>query len=174
MLTPRTETERAVFELWKELRPDEAFVFGLDDCAGHVFVPTQRRVESVLAKISRIQKSTQNAIERKLLASYRASLELREPARLPQTLLECLFGYMIKEGVKANHMRTLAIDGRKALDATRKRVRGPTAPGTRALGQLACSGRAQIPKVVEGELRDTAARTAIQALGTANARYAEA
>src|SRR6266852_2784764 len=119
MLTPRTETERAVFELWKELRPDEAFVFGLDECAGHLFIPTQARVGSVLDKIFRIQK----AIERKLLASYRASLELREPARLPQTLLESLFGYMIKEGVKAGHMRTLAIDGRKALDATRKRVR---------------------------------------------------
>src|SRR6266702_4726401 len=120
MLTPRTETERAVFELWKELRPDEAFVLGLDECAGHLFIATQARVESVLAKISRIQKSTQNPIDRKLLASYRASLELREPARLPQTLLESLFGYMIKEGVKANHMRTLAVDGRKALDASRK------------------------------------------------------
>ena len=174
MLTPRTETERAVFELWKELRPDEAFVLGLDECAGHLFIPTQARVESVLAKISRIQKSTQNPIDRKLLASYRASLELREPARLPQTLLESLFGYMIKEGVKANHMRTLAIDGRKALDATRKRVRGPTAPGMRALVQLACSGLDEILKVVEGELRDKAARTAIQALGTANARYAKA
>src|SRR5437879_12614617 len=90
-------------------------------------------MESHLAKIPRIQKPATDAIERKLLASYRASLELREPARLPQTLLESLFGYMIKEGVKANHMRTLAIDGRKALDATRKGVRGPTAPGLRAL-----------------------------------------
>src|SRR3989449_7508826 len=174
MVTPQTETERAVFELWKDLRPDEAFVFGLDDCAGHLFIPTQARVESVLAKISRIQKSTQNPIERKLLASYRASLELREPARLPQTLLESLFGYMIKEGVKANHMRTLAIDGKKALDATRRRVRGPTVPGMRALVQLACSGLDEILKVVEGEIRDKDARTAIRALVVANARYAKA
>src|SRR2546428_8880148 len=174
MVTPQTETERAVFELWKDLRPDEAFGFGLDDCAGHLFIPTQRRVESVLAKISRIQKSAANAIERKVLASFRATLELREPARLPQTLLESLFGYMIKEGVKANHMRTLATDGRKALDATRRRMRGPTAPGMRALVQLACSGLDEILKVVDGELRNKDARAAVQALVAANARYAKA
>src|SRR2546427_6352181 len=103
MVTPRTETERAVFEVWKELRPDEAFVFGLDECAGRLFVPTQRRGDSLLAKISRIEKSATSPIERKLLASFPASLELREPARLPQTLLGSPFGYMIKDGVKASH-----------------------------------------------------------------------
>ena len=174
MVTPRTETERAVFEVWKELRPDEAFVFGLDECAGRLFVPTQRRVDSLLAKISRIQKSATSPIERKLLASFRASLELREPARLPQTLLESLFGYMIKEGVKANHMRALATDGRKALDASRKRARGPTAPGMRALVQLACNGLNEILKVVESELRDPEARAEIEALIAANRRYAKA
>src|SRR5438128_3515202 len=174
MVTPRTETERAVFEVWKELRPDEAFVFGLDECAGRLFIPNQRGVDRLLAKITRIQKSAPNPIERKLLASFRASLELREPARLPQTLLESLFGYMIKEGVNANHMRTLATDGRKALDASRKRARGATAPGMRALVQLACSGLNEILKVVESELRDGDARAAIQSLIVSNRRYAKA
>src|SRR2546425_11831704 len=131
MVTPQTETERAVFELWKDLRPDEAFVFGLDDCAGHLFIPTQRRVESVLAKISRIQKSAANAIERKVLASFRATLELREPPRLPQTLLKSLFGYMFKEGGKGNHMRTLATDGLRTRDASRRRLRGRRTAGRR-------------------------------------------
>src|SRR2546422_7792968 len=104
MVTPRTETERAVFEVWKELRPDEAFVFGLDECAGRLFIPTQRRVDSLFAKISRIRKSATSPLERKLLASFGASLELPEPARLPHTFLESLFRDMIKEGVKANHI----------------------------------------------------------------------
>src|SRR5881409_2116374 len=171
MVTPRTEAERAVFEVWKELRPDEAFVFGLDECAGRLFIPNQRGVDRLLAKIARIQKSATNPIERKLLASFRASLELREPARLPQTLLESFFGYMIKEGVQAGHVSALAMDGRKALDASRKRMRGPTAPGMRALVQLACNGLNEILKVVESELRDEEARAAIRALITANNRY---
>src|SRR5256712_5881914 len=174
MVTPRTGTERAVFEVWKELRPDEAFVFGLDECAGRLFIPNQRGVDSLLAKISRIEKSETSPIERKLLASFRASLELREPARLPQTLLESLFGYMIKEGVKASHMRALAADGRKAIDASRKRAHGPTAPGMRALVQLACNGLNEILKVVESELRDWDARAAIEPLIAANRPYAKA
>ncbi len=173
MVTPRNETERAVFELWKEFRPEEAFVLGLDECAGRLFIPTQRRVDNVLAKITRIQKSAKSPIERKLLASFRASLELREPARLPQTLLESFFGYMIKEGVQADHMSALAMDGRKALDASRKRTRGPTAPGMRALVQLACNGLNEVLKVVEGELRDESAQAAIQSLIAANGRYAK-
>ncbi len=174
MVTPRTETERAVFELWKELRPDEAFVFGLDECAGRLFIPTQRRVDNLLAKISRIQKSATSPIERKLLASFRASLELREPARLPETLVESLFGYMIKEGVNATHMRALATDGRKALDARRKRVRSTTAPGMRALVQLACNGLNGVLRIVERELRDEDSRAAVQSLIAANGRYAKA
>src|SRR2546426_733901 len=81
---------------------------------------------------------------------------------------------MIKEGVKANHMRALAADGRKALDASRKRARGPTAPGMRALVQLACNGLNEILKVVETELRDGDARAAIESLIVANRRYAKA
>src|SRR5207247_5754418 len=143
-------------------------------CAGRLFNPTQRRVDSLLAKISRTRKSATSPIERKLLASFRASLELREPARLPQTLLESLFGHMIKEGVKSNHIRALAADGRKALDASRKRARGTTAPGMRALVQLACNGLNEILKVVESELRDPEARAEIEAHNAANRRYAKA
>src|SRR3989442_3791376 len=111
MVTARTETERAVFELWKELRPDEAFVFGLDECAGRLFIPTQRRVGSLLAKISRIQKSTTSPLERELLASFPASPQLPEPARLPQTLLQSLFRYMIQEAGEANHIRAPCAGG---------------------------------------------------------------
>src|SRR2546428_12331577 len=98
MVTPRTETERAVFEVWKELRPDEAFVFGLDECAGRLFVPTQRRGDSLPAKISRIEKSAASPPERELLASFRASPELRETGRLPPTLLQTPLRGLIKEG----------------------------------------------------------------------------
>src|SRR2546422_6441292 len=114
MVTPRTDTERAVFEVWKELRPDEAFVFGLDECAGGLFIPTQRRVDSLLAKISRVPKSAASPIERKLLASFRASLELREPARLPPTFLRSLFGDMIKESGKSKHKTAPPPDGPEA------------------------------------------------------------
>src|SRR2546427_13108510 len=108
MATPRTETERAVFEVWKELRPDEAFVFGLDECAGRLFIPTQRRGDSLLVRISRIQKTAASPIQRKPLASFRADLQLPEPARPPQTMLQSLLRDMIQKGGEANHIRAPA------------------------------------------------------------------
>src|SRR3989442_11091743 len=108
MVTTRTETERAVFEVWKELRPDEAFVFGLDECAGRLFVPTQRRVDSPLAKISRVQKTATSPIERKLPPPFPASLELKEPARLPPAFLQSLFRDIIQKGVKGSPPRAPA------------------------------------------------------------------
>src|SRR5256886_7006326 len=97
MVTPRTETERAVFEVWKELRPDEAFVFGLDECAGRLFIPTQRRGERPLAKNSRIPEEAASALERKLPAPFGGNPPRPEPAPLPRTMLPNLFWVMINK-----------------------------------------------------------------------------
>ncbi|TLZ79422.1 MAG: hypothetical protein E6K11_06820, partial [Methanobacteriota archaeon] len=174
MLTPRSETESAIVELWKEFRPNEAFVLGIDECAGRVFVPTPAKVHQIQARISRIRRMTRDPTERKLLASFLAALELREPAHLPQSLVESMFGYLIKEGTNTDHLASFARFGRRALDARRRQVRRVPPPGMRALVQLACSGLADMLKTVERELRETPAREAIRALIAANTRYAKA
>src|SRR2546426_2471548 len=97
MVTPRTETERAVFEVWKELRPDEAFVFGLDECAGRLFIPTQRRAWTHLGNRSHIQKAPQNPHEKQALALVPAGHRLLATLRLPPALLESLFRDIIQE-----------------------------------------------------------------------------
>jgi Bacterial protein of unknown function (DUF885) len=174
MLTPQSETERAVFELWKEFRPNDAFVLGIDECAGRVFVPTPARVDRIRSEIARIQKKTKDPTERKLLASFRASLELREPAHLPESLLESIFGYLVKEGADAEHLGSLARFGRQALDARRRGLRGTPPPGMRALVQIACDGLAGLLKTVESELQDSEAREKVRGLIAANGRYAKA
>src|SRR2546428_3386656 len=83
MVTPQTETERAVVELWKDLRPDEAFVFGLDDCAGHLFIPTQRRGGAGLAQNFPIQKAAADPVEREGPPPVPPAPHLREPAPPP-------------------------------------------------------------------------------------------
>ncbi len=173
MREPRTETERAVFDLWTELRPDEAFIQGVDGCAGRFFVPTPARVRRILDRIARTQRSTEDPTERKLLASFRARIELREPAGLPEALVESLFGYMVKEGVNAEHIRGLAADGRRALDVRRAQLRGRTPAGMRALVQLACNGLSQILETVDSQLREPKARAAGADLGRSRS-YARA
>src|SRR6266700_5562888 len=174
MREPQTETERAVVDLWTELRPDEAFIQGVDGCAGRFFVPTPARVRRILDRSARIQRATEDPTERKLLAMFRARIELREPAGLPEALVESLFGYMVKEGVNAEHIRGLAADGRRALDVRRAQLRGRTPAGMRALVQLACNGLSQILETVDSQLREPKARAAVRTLSAANARYAKA
>ncbi len=174
MREPQSETERAVFDLWTELRPDEAFIQGVDGCAGRFFVATPTRVRRILDRIARTQRATEDATERKLLASFRARIELREPAALPESLVESLFGYMVKEGVNPEHIRGLAADGRKALDVRRAQSAGRTPAGMRALVQLACNGLSQILDTVDSQLREPKAQAAVRALKRANARYAKA
>jgi len=174
MREPQSETERAVFDLWTELRPDEAFIQGVDGCAGRFFVATPTRVRRILDRIARTQRATEDATERKLLASFRARIELREPAALPESLVESLFGYIVKEGVNAEHIRGLAADGRKALDVRRAQSAGRTPAGMRALVQLACNGLSQILDTVDSQLREPKAQAAVRALKRANARYAKA
>ena len=174
MRQPQTGTERAVFDLWTELRPDEAFIQGVDGCAGRFFVPTPARVRRILERITRIQRTTEDPTERKLLASFRARLELREPAALPEALVESLFGCIVKEGVNPEHVRGLATDGRKALDVRRAQSAGRTPAGMRALVQLACNGLSQILETVGSQLREPKAQAAVRALKAANARYSKA
>ncbi len=172
MIAPRTAAERDAFELWKRLQPDDAFVGGIEACAGAFFVPTDANVARALREIDRIAKTTKDATIRKFLSSLRARLTLPEPERMPETMVASFFGYMIKEGVVADHVRDLAKASRKALDAERKRYAGKRwAPGMRALVQLAASGLEKIVDIVERELTDEQALAAVRDLRKAVARY---
>ncbi|HYM38830.1 MAG TPA: hypothetical protein VEY12_01620 [Thermoplasmata archaeon] len=154
MIAPASQAEAEAFEIWKRLRPDAAFVAGIPETAGRFFIPTAANVKRVETQIARIRKSTKDAAVRKFLASLAADLVLPEPSRLPETMVASLFGYMIKEGVEAEHMRSLAIDGARALEANRRRFGGRRwPPGMRALIQLSASGLTEIVGIVEKELQ---------------------
>ncbi len=172
MIAPRTKAEKDAFELWKRLQPDDAFVGGIEECAGAFFVPTEANVTRAIRQADAIAKTTKDVTVRKFLASLKARLTLPEPARLPETMVASFFGYMIKEGVDADHMRALATAGRKALDAERKRharKRWPT--GMRALVQLAAAGLSTIVDIVEKNLHDQQALEAARDLRKAIVRY---
>src|SRR5437879_13419361 len=98
MLTPRSETESAIVELWKEFRPNEAFVLGIDECAGRVFVQTRAKVRQIQGRISGIRRKTRDPTERKLLRSFSEWVALRVPAHLPLSLVVTLLGTLRTEG----------------------------------------------------------------------------
>ena len=154
MIAPASKAEAEAFELWKRVRPDAAFVAGIPAAAGKCFIPTATNVRLAHARITKVRKSTKDAAVRKFLASLDAELTLPEPARLPEGMVASWFGYMIKEGVDAGHIGSLAAEGAKALDANRRRLGGKRwAPGMRALVQLSASGLTEIVDIVEKQLQ---------------------
>ncbi len=179
MLAPASKAEAEAFELWKRLRPDAAFTAGVVEAAGHFFIPTAANVKRAHAQIDRVRRSTKDATVRKFLASLDAELMVAEPERLPEIMVASLFGYMIKEGVDADHIRSLAVEGAKALDAQRRRLQGKRwPPGMRALVQLSASGLTEIVDIVEKELQlssgNEKALEAVAALRRSLRKYREA
>jgi hypothetical protein len=172
MIAPRSDAERQTFELWKRLHPDDAYVSGLEEGVGKFFVPTAANVTKALKDIDRIARSTKDVTARKFLASVRTRFTLAEPARMPESMVASFFGYMIKEGVVPEHIRSLASAARRALDAERARHRGKRWPvGMRALVQLSCSGLSAILDILTKELTDAEALEAVNRLRAAVDRY---
>ncbi len=179
MIEPASKAEREAFELWKRLRPDEAYVAGLPESAGQFFIPTEANVRRVRQQIARIRRSTKDVTTRKFLASLEAELTLPDPSRMPESMVASLFGYMIKEGVEAGHIRSLAVAGTKALEAQRRRYGGKKwPPGMRALVQLSASGLTEIVDIIEKQLQlgsgNEAALRAVASLRKALDRYRKA
>ncbi len=143
------------------MHPDEAYVAGIDETVGQIFVPTAANVRRMRQRIAKLRRATKDVTLRKFLASLDASLTLPEPSRLPETMVASLFGYMIKEDVVPEHMASLASTGAKALEAQRRRYAGKRwPPGMRALVQLSASGLVEIVDIVEKELQLASANDA--------------
>ncbi len=154
MIAPESRAERDAFDLWTQLRPDDAYVSGVPEAAGRFFVPTPANVRRMRARIAKVRASTKDVTTRKFLASFDTQLAYPEPSHLPEIMVASFFGYMIKEGVEADHIGPLAAAAAKALDAERKALVGKRwLAGMRALVQLSASGLGEIVDIVERELQ---------------------
>ena len=172
MIAPASTLERGILDLWKRVRPDDAFAYGIEECAGHVFVPTEANVRRAVRRIDSLTARTRDPTARKFLRAMRKKLLLPEPAAVPEGLVGAYFTHMVKEGVDPAHARDLAIDGKKALDADLRRWRSKRwPPGMRALVVLACQGLGEVLDIVAREARGTAAENAVDDLRASLAAY---
>lgn len=179
MIAPESRADRDAFELWTQLRPDDAYVSGVPDVVGRFFVPTPANVKRMRARIAKVRASTKDVTVRKFLTSFDTQLAYPEPSHLPEIMVASFFGYMIKEGVEADHIGPLAAAAAKALDAERKALAAKKWPaGMRALVQLSASGLAEIVDIVEKELQlasaHDAALKAVRELRLALGRFRKA
>lgn len=175
MIAPESPAEEQAFELWKRLQPDDAYVAGVEECAGAFFVPTDANMRRALERIGKLATPTKDVTTRKVLRSIKTRMVLAEPGRLPESMVTSFFGYLMKEGVRPDHMAALARQGARALDVERRRYAGRKWPvGMRALVQLACDGLIEVVNTVTGQLQDAAAKEDVERLRAAIERYRKA
>ncbi len=112
--------EKEIYELWKELRPSEAYLQGLDEYAGRFFIPTPENIERILGIIQDLKSRSDDKIKTKFLESLEASLEFREPTHDLSNMIWTLFGYLMKEGTTSPYLFTLIGQIDQSLDNSLK------------------------------------------------------
>ena len=165
MLKPSNDHERALFALWQQLRPDDAFAQGIDACAGRMSVLTPARRSATLARIGGFARGTRDRTAGRLLASWKARIALEEPLSAPAAVFDAIFSHLMKEGIRADHMGSLARAGKRALDLARRTWASKRVPpGMRALVQLASDGAVEIVRTVERGVDSASTREALEDL----------
>lgn len=101
------ELENEIFEVWKMLDPSDAYLQGLDEYAGKMFVPTKENQELVFGKIDTILGRIQDETTQKFLNSLKATLKYREPPQDISNVIWTFFGHLVKEGINPEHVSKL-------------------------------------------------------------------
>jgi len=173
MIRPRTHTERAIFDLWSDLRPEDAFGQGIDACAGRFNVPTSAAETRFLRRIDRLTRMAEDETQERILASWRMRLELREPCEAPTAVMDAFFAHAMKGALRPRHVASLANAGRRALHLAARRARAKVSPpGMRALVQLACDGLRVMLRSVGKTSQPGDAQQALANLRRSTDRYA--
>jgi hypothetical protein len=172
---PGSKLEAQVFELWKELNPAGAYLDGVEECVGRVFEASEGEVRAAIRRIRALRKRARDPLTVKVLDSLEVTLTYEEPFSTPNTVLGALFGYMVKEGIVAEHMKPLLQSSQRALKNSRERLsRRPWSTPLRILTQLACAGLREALEAVSSGTGDEGLREEVRrTLGEVEA-YAEA
>jgi hypothetical protein len=111
-----TDLDEKIYELWKELKPREAYLQGLDEYAGRFFIPSKENVKRVLGIINDLKSKSEDQVRMKFLTSLEASLRYREPPHDLSDMIWTLFGYLMKEGTNSPNFPSLIEHMDESLD----------------------------------------------------------
>jgi len=172
MPRPKSQTDREVFEIWRDISPSDAFVAGFTDCAGKTFIPTRDRINAGRNRISATLPRCENDSQRKLLACLDTYLSILEPGNIPGYILDAFFAHLMKEGVKTAHMTSLTEYGKKALELYSEEDKSRDWPiGQRLLAVIRCDGLLEILDVVGSKTKSRTLKAKVNELRAAVKDY---
>ncbi|MBI4146068.1 hypothetical protein HY489_01890 [Candidatus Woesearchaeota archaeon] len=100
--------DKEVFELWKEVAPEEAFSAGLKEFAGKIWIPSHQNIKVALKRVGELKKLA-DPVASKWLHSLERSLVWDEPQHPPGSVMNVFFNHLTIEGVKEQHVLDLAV-----------------------------------------------------------------
>ncbi|MGA1819872.1 MAG: hypothetical protein ACMUHU_02565 [Thermoplasmatota archaeon] len=110
------DPETAAFQLWKGLRPGDAYLSGIDEAGGTLFIPTRENIRSKRSELDAIWRSTLDISLRSLLRWSRCDLDMQEPQRPPFDIHRTAAGHIIKGGIQNPLLQPLLRQSRTYLE----------------------------------------------------------
>src|SRR6266704_4594013 len=152
---PASDVEAEIFDFAKEFDPASAYLNGISEYLGKLFIPSRRNLERFSRRVEELRLKAENKSQLKLLDSLAAWYGLAEPHMVPESVLNAYFGYMIKEGIVDSHMKALTRNGIRALQAGTVEAAGRNWPtGLRLLTLIRCDGLQEIIRAIKKETQD--------------------
>ncbi len=121
-MKPKSESEAAIFEAWKERAPARTYAAGLDEYAGRMFVPSQENIDEMVSSLRTARERATDPIEEAFARNLEVGLLFEEPYQTPDEGLWAYFRHLIVEGVVPSHMISLTETIAESLDAARERL----------------------------------------------------
>jgi hypothetical protein len=170
---PQSPVETAIFEIWKETNPSEAFTGGLSECAGQMLVYDIAHIERLMGKMDDTSSKAETRTQQRLLASLKAYMKLGlagEAHIVPDTAVNTFFAHLIKERIVPSHLTSLANHAAKALTAYAGSASSRTCPtGIKILTSIRCAGLIEVTDTVRKQTRSKTLNVALDGLvGTVN------
>ena len=170
---PASSVESEIFDLFKEFDPSGAYINGLNEYVGKIFIPSKRNLEKFSRRVDELRLKAENKSQLKFLESAAAWAGLVEPHMVPESVLNAYFGYMIKEGIIDSHMKALTRNGIKALETATVESAGRNWPtGLRLLTLIRCDGLQEIIRTIKKETSDKQLKEGLDDLSQVTRKYA--
>jgi hypothetical protein len=170
---PASPVESEIFEFFKESDPAGAYINGLKEYAGKIFIPSKRNLEKFSRRTDELRLKAENKSQLKVLDSLAAWFALAEPHMVPEAVLNAYFGYLIKEGLIDSHMKALTRNGIRAVEAGTVEAAGRNWPtGLRLLTLIRTEGLQEIIRTIKKETQDKQLKESLDELSMATRKFA--
>ncbi len=170
---PASPIESEIFEWFKDADPSGAYINGLKEYAGKIFIPSKKNLDRLSRRVDELRLKAENKSQLKVLDSGAAWVTLNEPHQAPESVLNAFFGYMIKEGIIDSHMKALTRNGIRAVQAATVEAAGKNWPtGLKLLALIRCDGLQEIIKTIKKETPDKQLKESLDDLSEVTRKYA--